>query len=443
MKTKLLKITYIVTNCCLLATGSDLTWGNQNPIPLYKSHMARNFGNVNIPAQYVLQDINKPRSEDLWTYVLDLASDNAEALQNRENMKAYNIALKLSEILSNQIIITKDQTLNENLFDWYCQIIEQIELSTRDKPQTSSLFKTKENNLPHKQNIEILKTMYDTARSLTNTQLLSQIIALSMLKHPMNLKIDNLNLTKSILEKINFIFQDLQLIVCQEHAGYENITKLMIESKKKRFIQFLDDLTQFIGGVSQSDFIIKDVGQTSEGHCNTCFWNSTFHSDLIKRNIPNTKLSTLSMALNSMKSDGKIFKKSPVFHVLKSSGGILFTGQEERITRLQSQHSAEAEYYFSAELVKNTLTGSSIIFPGVIGNCSIVEAQCYATKQNALTFLQLGSNRIIQGYPNNSIIHKLQGGYIWSEHLPFALISSSLYHAQSMQSKSVPLLQIR
>lgn len=344
-----------------------------------------------------------------------LSENHWIAVNNRDLKFAEKISKEIENIMLGKYGVKKvelDDIKNTKMTELKFRCVEQIEMSLRMNSEFDPFSFTEkfENQGILYENSKDFAYMYEIAMKLTNTPVFFQMVSYDIAK--MESRLDS-----GI--KINSDFGNLILSeISEKYPDQKLKINNIINTKKTSFLEYLDFIYSTISTQKMSKYRAVDRGQTSSGHSNTCLFNSVLYADAVKGNICSTKLGSLEKAKSYVFYLDSIFKRVSMenYNKILNSSKII-----QNINDLQKIHTSDAMYGFTAEIDKNR------IFPGKLGECSILEFQCHTLMLNFTIFPK---NMVRQN--GDSLLSYYGSGYYASENFAIAPVSCDLYHAQSL-----------
>lgn len=186
--------------------------------------------------------------------------------------------------------------------------------------------------------------------------------------------------------------------------------------KKHSLRDYLTYLYKNLGTKKMLECKAIDRGQTSGGHRNTCLFNSVFYYDLMKKNIPSTKIGSIEKGQSYLSHIADLHKSIPGIFTATPLPEI-----GRNLASLKSDRSAEANYSFEVSAYDGKIS------LGILSDCSALEIQCHSLLMNFMIF---SKSKTIG--TDNSLLSYFGCGYLGSENFPIVPVSCSTGHAQSL-----------
>ncbi|MDR1488147.1 MAG: hypothetical protein LBI26_00125 [Holosporales bacterium] len=374
-------------------------------------------------------------SENFWI-ALNKRNLGYEKLISSEMENTLLGKYKLTEISLPKVTANK-------YYDLWFRSIEQIQLNKRFSKDfiepTFAPVSTFEDL--YLKNLKQCEVGYSLAKFITNTPLLSQMISYETVKdmdageiskedsHDEEVLKDRqqrseIRLSQDKLKTSYSLFEGTLSKICSKYADHDSLTGTLLEISKNRYKTYLKTVYNMLQTIDMSKYRIVDKGQTSEGNCNTCMFNSIFYLDVDGKNIRSTKNGSLEKAsqylgyLESLYQDGASYEED----IKKQLSEIM----PPHVKRLMLGSRDEAMYTMEGTIWHDT------IFPGnILQEISIAEASSMGMQLNFCIFFN-SPIRSTEKELQKKIFSYYRGGCFASVQFPIIPVSCTLWHTRAL-----------
>ncbi|MDR2667172.1 MAG: hypothetical protein LBB34_03635 [Holosporales bacterium] len=353
--------------------------------------------------------------------LVNLSDNHWIALNKRELPLAKCIAKKMEEIILGRAGLYEtavSDELAEKLNEFVFRCVEQISLSVGPR-ECSQFLKTltfSQDELSQRNALKYM-AMLQLATNVTNTPLFFQSVSLDfLLNHDVG---PEASVMFPQLEKASRTVESLVSRCIETYQNERSSIIALIARAKAKYSTFLAHLFNVMKATDMADYRSVDQGQTSDGHVNTCMFNSVFLRDVEIGLIGTAKIGSIERASRYMQELEESWAEFGVDVGEETLGPLKST-----MCTLQQNRSADAQYAFVIEIRDNQ------IFPGILASCSALEVQCRAGLMN----LAILPKQKLRDY-GNTLFSYFGTGCIMSENLPLVAVSCSTGHAQTLQMR--------
>ncbi|MDR3031405.1 MAG: hypothetical protein LBU35_03415 [Holosporales bacterium] len=341
--------------------------------------------------------------------LLELSENQWIALNKRELKNAAILAEEMKQISLGKFglrtIKIPSEKIHRNLMEIKLRTISQIDMLNIKSDANIPI-----ESLTARENYREFNAIFSVVSHYTNTPLLSQSVS-------KDIRGETIPKEERII--LDGVEQTVNHIVSQIKGDYADKGSLIdevIEIKKAAYKRYLNYVYAIMRIEDIRQYRMVDKGQTSDGHWNTCLFNSTLYLDKSLGNIETTKCGFLE------KTKGYLNSLIAKFRRFNPRGSFIEERIIANVEKMKADRGAEALYSCAAWLEDDK------ICPGIIGDGSVLETGCHGL---CLNFAIFPNQKVREG--GNRLRNYYGCGYYGSEDFGIAGVSCSTGHAQALE----------